>query len=326
MFARPHPAGFDPPPRFDRAARIIESGRGDGFGTGDVLRSERTGQEGRPSPTGLSKVAGDVVVAFDDVSVGAFGDGCPLLLLHGAVQTRAVWEAQVGALAPRRRLIVPDLRGHGDTSLGHRPLTVEQLACDAFRLLDALQIQRAAICGVSLGGMVALEMAERSPDRVACLVLSNTPTSLTSIAWLRWLIDRLDPQELLPIAFRFLGQAATARLGLGIASRIVGPQWVGHVARRHFIRGFRHMSPEAIVATYGAIVSALPVDPGRIRCPTLLLAGRRDAPSIVAQMTELAGTLTDAHLEWVPAGHVASLDDPDGFNRLVLRFLDRQGV
>lgn len=81
-------------------------------------------------------------------------------------------------------MIVPDLRGHGDTPLGHRRFTVEQLADDAFVLLDALGINRAAVCGVSLGGMVALEMADRSTHRVASVVLSNTPTSLTTLVWL----------------------------------------------------------------------------------------------------------------------------------------------
>jgi 3-oxoadipate enol-lactonase len=265
--------------------------------------------------------AGDLAVRLDDVGLPGDDGRAPLLLLHGAVQTRAIWEAQVEAFAPHMRLVAPDLRGHGETPLGTRELTVEQLAADAFALMDALAIPRAAVCGVSLGGMVALEMAERSPERVDRLVLANTPSSLTSVRWLRWLIDRLDPQELLPIAFAVLGQRATARLGLALASAAMGPRWVGRSAGRHFVGGFASMSAEAIVATYGAVVAARPVDLGRLRCPALLVAGDRDAPSILAQMREIAAAVPGARLETVAAGHLASLDNPAEFNRLVLRFL-----
>ncbi|NDW05707.1 alpha/beta fold hydrolase [Jiella sp. 40Bstr34] len=245
------------------------------------------------------------------------------MLLHGAVQTRTIWQDQFEALAGTRRLVAVDLRGHGETMLGSRRMSVEQMAADALAILDALQIRQAAICGVSLGGMVALELAERTPDRIASLILANTPTSLTSTRWLRSLVDRVDPQDLLPFAFRLFGRKRAARLGLALASRLVGPHWVGTTARRHFIDGFARMSPKAIVATYRAIVEARPVDAASIRCPILLIEGNADATSVNAQMDELGAQTPHARIETMPAGHVASLDDPAAFNRLLLRFLDR---
>lgn len=269
---------------------------------------------------------GDIHVALRDRPADHGSDGRPpLLLLHGAVQTLSIWEAQFTALGGVRRLVAPDLRGHGETTSGSRRLTVDCLADDALALMDALEIESATVCGVSLGGMVALEMADGRPDRISSLVLANTPTSLTSTDWLRSLVDWLDPQDLLPFAFRLLGRRRAARIGLAMASRVVGPHWVGPTARRHFIEGFSNMAPEAIVATYRAIVEARPVDPASIRCPVLLMEGKSDAPSIKEQMDGLAEDLRRARMETVPGGHVASLDDPKAFNRVLVDFLARRG-
>lgn len=269
---------------------------------------------------------GDIEVAFEDTADASPNGPSPLLLLHGAVQSRRIWRTQIDALALGRRVIAPDLRGHGETTLGTARLDVERLALDALGLLDALGIRYASVCGLSLGGMVALEMAERAPSRLHALALANTPTSLTSTGWLRRLVDGLDPQDLLPLVIRLLGGERSARIGLTLASRIIGPHWVGAAARRHFIEGFRTMSPRAIHVTYRAIVEARAADVGHLACPTLLIAGRHDAPSILSQTADLAAELPDANLRTIPAGHVSLLDDPVRFNHLLAEFLEAHGA
>lgn len=187
---------------------------------------------------------GDIAVAADDWPADVGLHTVPLLFLHGAVQTRRIWDAQIVSLVGTRRIVAADLRGHGETLLGLRPMSVKQMAADALNLLDALEIRNAVVCGVSLGGMVALQLAEQAPERVSSLILSNTPTSLTSNRWLRSLVDRIDPQNLMPITFRLLGQKRAAKLGLAVAAKAVGPRWVGPTARRHFIEGFERMDPQ----------------------------------------------------------------------------------
>ena len=274
-------------------------------------------------PNSRTAVINDISIAFNDRPAEPDSHLVPLLFLHGAVQTRRIWNDQVAALASSRRLVSIDLRGHGETPLGTKRMSIEQLAADALELLNKLHIDRIAVCGISLGGMVALEMGERAPDKISSLILANTPTSLSSTGWLRELVDWMDPQDLLPAAFRLFGQKWTARIGLAIASRVTGPHWVGATARRHFIEGFVSMSPDAIVATYRAIVDARPVDPASIKCPILLIKGTADAPSINAQMDELAEETRHAHVETTKTGHVASLDDPEAFNRFLIEFLGK---
>ncbi|KQT60703.1 MULTISPECIES: alpha/beta fold hydrolase [unclassified Aureimonas] len=257
----------------------------------------------------------------DHPAAAGAGSALPVLLVHGAVQTRAVWAAQVEALAGSRRIVVPDLAGHGETPLGEAPLTIGGMAEDVLRLMDDLGLERAAVCGVSLGGMVALDMAARAPERIAGLVLANTPRSLTALPWLRKSLAALDPQRLLFPIFRLIGRERSARAGLALARVLVGPQWVGRTARHHFIKGFATMPDEAIVATYGAIVDYHPVDPARIRCPTLVVEGAEDAGSIRSQGRDLAGRLRRARRIVLDVGHVAQLDDPAAFNERLIAFL-----
>lgn len=257
----------------------------------------------------------------DHPSADGARSALPVILLHGAVQTRAIWSAQVAALAGTRRIVVPDLRGHGQTPLGAGSLTIETMADDVLDLMDRLGIARGVVCGVSLGGMVALEMAARAPRRISGLVLANTPRSLTALPWLRRSLAALDPQRLLHPIFRLFGRERSARAGLALARLVVGPQWVGRTARHHFVKGFATMPDEAIVATYGAIVNYRPVDPARVQCKVLVVEGDDDAGSIRAQGRDLVKHLRRARRIVLDAGHVAPLDDPPAFNAALLTFL-----
>src|SRR5688500_1786788 len=102
--------------------------------------------------------------------------GAPALLLLNSLGTSVgVWDEQLEALGERYELIRFDARGHGKSTIGvHREATMELLAGDALAVLDACGIARAHLCGVSLGGMIAMHLAAHSPDSVLKVVLSNT--------------------------------------------------------------------------------------------------------------------------------------------------------
>jgi pimeloyl-ACP methyl ester carboxylesterase len=99
------------------------------------------------------------------------GQGPPLLLLHGLTNTWRVWRPHLDALGATHALIVPDLRGHGDTPNPSSTLSSPQVAADMFVLLDALKIERIQVAGYSFGGHVALRMAAMHPERVEAMVV-----------------------------------------------------------------------------------------------------------------------------------------------------------
>ena len=114
----------------------------------------------------------------DSVQVGdlhqrfrRMGQGPPLLLLHGLTNTWRVWRPYLSSLGAAHELIVPDLRGHGDTPNPAATLSATQVAADMFALLDALRLDRIQIAGYSFGGHVALRMAAMHPERVDAMVV-----------------------------------------------------------------------------------------------------------------------------------------------------------
>lgn len=265
---------------------------------------------------------GETRFVLDDFEV-AGDDGLPIVFLHGAVQTREVWAAQAAAFAAERHVIVPDLRGHGDTTGSCDDLGIETHARDMIALLDALGIERALVCGVSLGGMVALSMASLAPNRIAGLILADTPLALSLTGPVRSILEWLGPQRILWPFFRLFGRRKTARLGLAIARSLLGWKWVGRKAGDHFVKGFSRMEPEAIVSTYAAIVAAEPVTIEIRDKPCLVILGRHETNVVVAHAGEIARRLGRAEIVVVDGGHVPNIDAPDEFNQAVTRFLSR---
>ncbi len=111
----------------------------------------------------------DIGMAYDDV-----GSGPVVILLHGYPFNRSMWSEQSEALSASNRVITPDLRGHGETSVTSEPATMEEMARDVLALLDKLGINRVTLGGLSMGGYVAFAFYRRFPLRVRALILADT--------------------------------------------------------------------------------------------------------------------------------------------------------
>jgi 3-oxoadipate enol-lactonase len=110
-----------------------------------------------------------IEMAYDDE-----GGGPPVVLLHGYPFNRSIWREQVAGLSANYRIITPDLRGHGETTVGDTTPTMAEMARDVAALLDELGIERVTLCGLSMGGYVALAFYRHFPLRVRALVLADT--------------------------------------------------------------------------------------------------------------------------------------------------------
>ena len=108
------------------------------------------------------------------LSVTETGSGPPVLFAHSLTFDHAMWSAQVEALSPRHRCLQLDLHGHGTSGAPDRVFTLEEMADDITNVLDALDVERIAYVGHSLGGMVGQRLALRHPHRIGALALFNT--------------------------------------------------------------------------------------------------------------------------------------------------------
>jgi pimeloyl-ACP methyl ester carboxylesterase len=102
------------------------------------------------------------------------GDGLPVVLLHPFPANHELWQRAAQVLSPRYKLILPDLRGHGDSDTGDGPATMQKHAADIMRVLDDARVDRTAIAGISIGGYAIFEFWRQQRGRVSALALFNT--------------------------------------------------------------------------------------------------------------------------------------------------------
>jgi len=237
------------------------------------------------------------------------GAGEPLLLITGFTISSAVFDPVLDLYAGAFECITYDNRGSGRSGAPLHPTSMAELAADAARLLDALEIDSAHVYGLSMGGMVAQELALRFPERVRGLILGGTTPG--------------GPRAVRP-ALSELGALAAASAG---ALHEEGRPWLGawlfspEFRRdqpervRELLRHFdRHRAPAhgALAHWWATVYHDTVSRLGRIQAPTLVLHGERDAMAPVANARLLAERIPDAQLVLVEAaGHAYLLERPE---------------
>ena len=249
------------------------------------------------------------------------GDGPPLLLVMGIGYDSSLWTlAQVPALSTQFRVVLVDNRDAGRSSRATHPYRIADMADDLAGLLDALGIQRSHLLGLSMGGMIAQEFALRHADRLDRLVLTGTGaaparSAVDAIQIWRW-IKANDATGKVFGEQQFVSLFSTAFLR--------NHQAVLDTAELLASNPYP-MSPEAYGRQADAYVHFDALDRlGAITAPTLVVVGEQDllTPPWVAR--ELAEAIPGARLEVIRgagSSHVAPIERPDDFNRLVSDFL-----
>lgn len=249
-----------------------------------------------------------------------YGQGVPVLWIHGFPLGRWLWDPQVRSLSDGVRSIAVDLRGFGGSSAPEGPYTMEQFAADLRGLMDALGIERAVLAGLSMGGYIAFAFYAAYPERVRGLILADTrhqADTPEARANRYALIDRIRQEGPRAAVEAFLPQL------LGATTQRERPDLVEALRRK--------MMSNPAAGLIGAL-QAMAERPDRtallptIRVPTLILVGEEDVvtPPEVAQ--EMAAGIPGARLVQIPrAGHLANLEAPDAFNEAVRAFLSEVG-
>ena len=235
--------------------------------------------------------------------------GAPVVLLSNSLGTTLhMWDKQAAALSDRYRVVRYDHRGHGESPVPPGPYELADLGGDALGLLDRLGVERAHVCGASLGGQVAMWLGAHEPDRVASLVLCATSP---------W----FGPPE------PWNERAATVRAaGSGAVASTVVLRWFTPVfAERNpsVVERMRSMIASTPREGYAACCEVvgrtdLRPDLAAIRAPTLVVAGAED-PAVSAEMVEtLAKGIVGSRLEVLdPAAHLASVERGAEVTRLI---------
>jgi 3-oxoadipate enol-lactonase len=241
------------------------------------------------------------------------GSAPPLLLVHGLMVTGAMYDHVVDHFGASRRVIVPDLRGHGRSRDLPPPYGVAQLAADLAALLDDLGIDRADVLGYSQGGAVAQELALDHPDRCGRLVLGCTYAF--NMASLR---EKLEGHAA-PLLVRALGMKRFGRLVFSVG--------VGDLPeeRKAWLASLIADQDRDLMLRAWREAMAFDSRPrlGDICCPTLVLAGAKDTAVPMHHARMLHDGIGGSRLEVVDgAGHALVWTHPDAFTHAVDSFLD----
>jgi 3-oxoadipate enol-lactonase len=258
------------------------------------------------------------------LAYGDAGAGLPLLLLHAFPLSGEMWAPQVEALAGDARVVVPDLCGFGGSEAIPPELSPESacemsdLAADAVALLDHLEIDRAVVAGLSMGGYAALALCEAAPERLRGLVLADTRSGADSEEGRQ---GRLDvARRVLKEGAGFLAETLPAKL-LGRTTRAERPEVVARVER--MIRD----APPAGVAAAQRGMARRPDRTAvleRITVPVLVVVGEEDELTPPEESRNLQRRIAGAELVTIPeAGHLSSLERPDAFSEALGGFFRR---
>lgn len=233
----------------------------------------------------------------------------PLLLLHSLGTTGHVWDDTARALAGPFRVIRPDLRGHGLTSVTPGPYSIAGLAADVLAMLDTLGVGTLHVGGLSIGGLVAQSMAHQAPERVASLVLCDTAMA----------IPPPGPWRERAALVRAQGMGAVLE---PVMARWVTPPFMGAPAAQGLRAMLARTDPEGYAGAAEAIAEAdLTTDTAALRVPALVLVGKHDQATPVASAQALADALGGT-LEILPgAAHIPTAEVPDLVTDAVRRFL-----
>ena len=254
-----------------------------------------------------------------------WGEGeTTLALLHAYPLSRGQWREQGEALAHALalRVVAPDLRGCGESSVDSAPITMERMAQDVLALLDALDARRVVLGGLSMGGYVTLAALRLAPDRFAGAILADT---------------RATPDTEQGRAGREATAAFVLEQGPGalfdrdaqklLSNRVVTrhPEIVAHARALAEVSGAEGLAAQARGMALRA--DSTPLLP-QISCPTLIIVGDQDAITPVSDARTLFERIPDTTLAVIEdAGHLSNLERPDLFTDRVAGFLrEKLGV
>lgn len=264
-------------------------------------------------PTVFRVKSGDAEIVYR-----VLGEGAPVVLLHPFPANHEFWLPVAGALSARYRIILPDLRGHGDSEIGEGPATMAKHALDLARVMDDADVGRAPLVGVSIGGYLLFEFWRAFRGRAAALGLCNTKAPADSAEARSARLQAAN--DVIERGTEFFFQSMIQRF-LGRTTREARPDRVDGA-----LRMMRKMSPQDVAQVQRGMAER-PDSVATLRTinvPTLLITGEEDILTGVNEAELMRQNIAGSQMRVIPkAGHYSPWEQPEEATRLLSQFLDR---
>jgi pimeloyl-ACP methyl ester carboxylesterase len=257
-------------------------------------------------------ISGDAEIFYE-----VLGNGPPVVLLHPFPANHELWLPAAQALTSRYRVILPDLRGHGDSGLGEGPATMAKHATDIVRVMDDAEVRRSPLVGNSIGGYAIFEFWRRNPERASALVLCNTKAQA----------DTPDGRAGRLQAASEVMERGTEPFFESLLTKLMGA--TTHSTRPDLVDGalrmMRKMSPEDVAMVQRGMaerpdsVETLKT----INVRTLIVTGDEDTVTGVAEAELMQRNIPGSEMKVISkAGHYSPWERPEEVGRMIRQFLD----
>lgn len=239
-----------------------------------------------------------------------------IIFLHGFPFNKNMWRQQLNSLPDHITGIAVDIRGHGNSTSGHGFFSIDVFAKDLRVFLEKLEIQQATLCGISMGGYIALRAYQLFPDRINGLILADTHAKADTDAGKQKRFDSI--QAVLKYGRR--------PFAIGFTENVFYPENIDNIpeAVELIKSSIRRNSLRTICATLLALASRTDTSSilTDITIPTLLIRGAQDRITSAEDMQEMADKIGNSVYEQIEhTGHLPNLEAPEAFNELLKKFL-----
>lgn len=254
----------------------------------------------------------DFHLSYDDVGEGS----TPIICLHGFPFDKTMWKGQLDFLESKNRIIACDIRGFGKSTDETSYLSIDLFSEDLIAFMDALNIDKAIICGLSMGGFIALNALKRFPDRFEVLILCDT----------QCIADSLEVHEKRYEIIDEINTNGVANFNEGFIKSVFHKDSIKNKKELvEKLRGVVFANSENIIkkglvalAERSETCSTL----NEIAIPTLIICGSEDDVTPLVQSESMLSTIKDSILHVIHnAGHVSNLEQPQEFNEQLLNFI-----
>ena len=259
------------------------------------------------------RVAGAPALALD---LAGDGSGGLVLFMHGIGGNRSNWRRQLPAFAPHFACAAWDARGYGASDDYDGALAFDDFVADVLRVLDNVEVERAHLVGLSMGGRIAMRTALLHPHRVATLTLVDTHEGFTAFSpdqRQAFVDSRREP---------LLAGKEPRDIALGVASSLVGP-YASDEHLQELIASIAALHKESYIKSLQATVDQIDVgDISLIGAPAHFIVGAQDPLTPPEMHREMAAKMGGAPVSVLPlAGHLSNIENAEAFNQAALAWL-----
>jgi 3-oxoadipate enol-lactonase len=242
----------------------------------------------------------------------------PIVLVHAFPLSHEMWQPQIDPLASKYRVISYDIRGHGKSGIGDGQYMLEFFVDDLIGLLDFLQLDKAVLCGLSMGGYIVLRAAERNPERIYAMILADTQSKS----------DSNEAKIKRTAAIKLLKTKGVQAYADSFAKGAFAPE--NYSGKTDAVDKIKQIIQSNTPLGIGGAILALAgrTDTtsflSKVKIPTLIIVGESDALTPVSLSEEMRAQIPDSEMHVIGhAGHLSNLENPDEFNKHLLNFLDK---